>query len=411
MVTKSKTREQVYIPVAIYGNVEALQVGQIPSYVPKKFYADYLEAIDFLLSYKKNAETFKAYRRDVERFSQWCWFFAIKSFKQITREDLENFLQFCRKPPNAWIGKKNVAKFIADGGRLAPNPVWRPYVARVSKLKRSLGEMPKASKYSLSDMGFKMIFTALQRFYKAMVFRDYVAKNIVEQIRQKSHYYKKHQGVAKVRRVSPMQWEVVMEVAEQMAAEEPDKYERTLFVISMLYGMYLRVSELVASTRWTPMMHHFEKDYEDNWWFRTLGKGNKERFIAVSDAVLKSLKRWRGHLGTTTELPTPSDNLPLVCGRVVDKSIGSTRQVRNIIQACFDRAVEQLESEGHDNQAAELKEATVHWLRHTGISDDVKIRPREHVRDDAGHSSSLITDRYIDIDSRERHQSAKNKPM
>jgi hypothetical protein len=53
--------------------------------------------------------------------------------------------------------------------------------------------------------------------------------------------------------------------------------------------------------------------------------------------------------------------------------------------------------------------ATVHWLRHTGISDDVKIRPREHVRDDAGHSSSAITDKYIDIELRERHRSARNK--
>lgn len=55
--------------------------------------------------------------------------------------------------------------------------------------------------------------------------------------------------------------------------------------------------------------------------------------------------------------------------------------------------------------------ATVHWLRHTGISDDVKIRPKEHVRDDAGHSSSAITDRYIDIELRERHKSAKAKPL
>ena len=39
-------------------------------------------------------------------------------------------------------------------------------------------------------------------------------------------------------------------------------------------------------------------------------------------------------------------------------------------------------------------EATVHWLRHTGIFEDVKSRPREHVRDDAGHSSGAITDRY-----------------
>jgi hypothetical protein len=56
-------------------------------------------------------------------------------------------------------------------------------------------------------------------------------------------------------------------------------------------------------------------------------------------------------------------------------------------------------------------DAMVHWLRHTGISDDVKIRPREHVRDDAGHSSSAITDKYIDIELKARHKSAKRKQM
>ena len=60
-------------------------------------------------------------------------------------------------------------------------------------------------------------------------------------------------------------------------------------------------------------------------------------------------------------------------------------------------------------ESEQLKAATVHWLRHTGISDDVKHRPREHVRDDAGHSSSAITDRYIDIELRQRHSTAKNK--
>jgi hypothetical protein len=65
-----------------------------------------------------------------------------------------------------------------------------------------------------------------------------------------------------------------------------------------------------------------------------------------------------------------------------------------------------------DNQqeeAEQLAAVTVHWLRHRGISDDVKIRPREHVRDDAGHSSSSITDKYIDIELHERHNSAKRK--
>src|SRR5260364_397025 len=62
-------------------------------------------------------------------------------------------------------------------------------------------------------------------------------------------------------------------------------------------------------------------------------------------------------------------------------------------------------SDGFQDEAEALSEATVHWLRHTGISEDVKHRPREHVRDDAGHSSSAITDKYIDIELRARHAS------
>jgi hypothetical protein len=55
--------------------------------------------------------------------------------------------------------------------------------------------------------------------------------------------------------------------------------------------------------------------------------------------------------------------------------------------------------------------ATVHWLRHTSISDDVKHRPREHVRDDAGHSSSAITDKYINVEARERHATHKKRAI
>ena len=64
---------------------------------------------------------------------------------------------------------------------------------------------------------------------------------------------------------------------------------------------------------------------------------------------------------------------------------------------------------GENEEANQLGAATVHWLRHTGISEDVKFRPREHVRDDAGHGSSAITDRYIDVQMKERHESARKK--
>ncbi|MFX6819261.1 hypothetical protein ABTH35_20060, partial [Acinetobacter baumannii] len=83
--------------------------------------------------------------------------------------------------------------------------------------------------------------------------------------------------------------------------------------------------------------------------------------------------------------------------------ISSAYQIRKIVQFCFNEAEHLMIKDGFSEEATTLKEATVHWLRHTGISDDVKRRPREHVRDDAGHSSSMITDKYIDVELRARH--------
>ena len=85
--------------------------------------------------------------------------------------------------------------------------------------------------------------------------------------------------------------------------------------------------------------------------------------------------------------------------------------IRNIVQSCFDRAVGNLSEQGLKEDADAMMDATVHWLRHTGISDDVQRRPREHVRDDAEHSSSATTDRYVDIELKERHKSAKRKKI
>ena len=126
--------------------------------------------------------------------------------------------------------------------------------------------------------------------------------------------------------------------------------------------------------------------------------------------MLKALKRWRVYLGLSG-YPTPNDRSPLLPKQIGKGSMSSTRAIRKIVQACFDEAIQQLNNQGLHDEAEILRSATVHWLRHTGISDDVKIRPREHVRDDAGHSSSSITDQYIDVELRERASSAKKKTI
>jgi len=360
---------------------------------------DYTVAREFLFSYRGSEATFNVYRREIERFLHWTWRMKKCSIQEIKRADIENYLAFCQNPLQDWIGEKNVPRFIKKQGERVPNPEWRPFV-----------NAEKNKKYFLSQKALQSIFAVLSSFYNYLIQEDYIAYNPVAQIRQKSKFIRKQQTHAVIRRLSELQWSYVIETAEQMAAQNPLEHERTLFIMTALFAMYLRISELAASKRWIPQMGHFEKDSEDNWWFTTVGKGNKERKISVSDEMLSALKRYRQSLGLSP-LPMLGENIPLIAKSRGSGAITSTRQIRKIVQVCFDQAIFRMQQDNFKEEAEQLKAATVHWLRHTGISEDVKHRPREHVRDDAGHSSSAITDRYIDIELRERAHSAKKKKV
>ncbi len=398
-------------PTALFDTLAKISsvTKSIPE-IAKPYQRDYDYAHEFLYSYRGSEATFNAYRREVERLLQWSWLIAKKPIKTLHRTDIEQFITFCQIPPQSWIGLKNAPRFINKEGLRIPNPDWRPFVVSVSKTAHRRGEQLDRKKYQLSQNALQAIFAILGSFFNYMLQEEYIEVNPVIQIRQKSKFLRKTPKQTFIRRLSELQWSYVIETAEMMAKENPHDHERTLLMMSILYGMYLRISELAANKRWEPQMGHFHKDIDGNWWFKTVGKGNKERIISVSNAVLNALKRYRSYLGLTA-LPSPGETTPLLSKERGRGPITSTRHVRTIVQNCFDHAIERLKSDGFFEEADMMMAATVHWLRHTGISDDVKFRPREHVRDDAGHGSSAITDKYIDIELRERNASAKNKPI
>jgi len=360
---------------------------------------DYQHASEFLYSYRGSPDTFSTYRREIEHFMHWSWLIAGKSLKDNRREDIEAYVEFAHRPPKNWIGDKNVSRFSEKQGTRVLNPDWRPYVLNKP-------EQP----YSLSQSAVQAIFGVLSSFYNYLIQEEYIDMNPVAQIRQKSKFLRKTQFQKPIRRLSELQWSYVLEAAERLADAEPKQHERTLFIMQALFAMYLRISELVETERWTPTMGDFERDLDGNWWFRTVGKGNKERQISVSDAMLSALKRFR-ESRNLSPLPVPGESIPVIHKTRGQGGITSTRQIRGIVQQCFDAAQSKMQKEGFTEEAAQLSAATVHWLRHTGISEDVKHRPREHVRDDAGHGSSAITDRYIDVELSARHASAKKKSI
>lgn len=371
--------------------------------------ADFSAGRSFLLAYKGSEATFNSYRRELEKLLLWCWHVRQISILQLTRLDIEQYLEFCRAPFDSWIGIKNVAKFKSQANTRIANPQWRPFVASLAKTERAMGSQPNFKQYVISDSAMKELLAVLSTFYNFLIQENLIGYNPISQLRQKNRYIKKTQTTSIVRRLSELQWSYVIESAQELAAKDK-AHERTLFIMTCLYAMYLRISELVASARWTPKMRDFYQDSDGNWWFVTIGKGNKQRQISVSDAMLKALERYRASMGLTS-LPTINDVMPLIAKHKGRGPIVSTRQIRSIVQHCFDCAVAKMVTQGLSDEANSLKAATVHWLRHTGISDDIKNRPKEHVRDDAGHSSSAITDKYIDIELRARHASAKTKKI
>jgi len=396
------------LPSPLFDGLQAmLKKEDYQPKLSKAFQQDYQLAKAFLLSYRGSQDTFNSYRRDIERFLQWCFFQANITLKQVKRDEFEAFLAFCQKPPLSWIALMVEERFITKDSEKIPNPKWRPFVAKVSKVETKSGAQANKKNYELSEKAFKALFAIIGSFYNYLIQEEYTLVNPTLLIRQKSKFYKKRKASPPIRRLSELQWGYVIETAEIMAKENPQQ-ARTLFIMNALYGMYLRISELVVNDRWTPTMGDFYRDADGLWWFLTVGKGNKERRISVSPVMLNALKEYRKSL-KLPPLPSPNEKTPLFTAQKSNQPLRNTRYIRKLVQACFDYAGKRLIADNQQEEADQLAAATVHWLRHTGISEDVKIRPREHVRDDAGHSSSAITDKYIDVELRERNNSAKRK--
>jgi site-specific recombinase XerD len=392
-------------PLPIFDQADFLHSHRLPSHLHLEHSQDYAFSVDFLKSYAGRPGTFNSYRREIERFLQWCWYVQKTTLPKLQRQDLEKYIRFCQNPDRDWIGPHKVPRFLKEQEQRIPNPKWRPFVMPYKK-----NDEESSHQFLLSQGAIQEIFAILSTYFNFLIADEYLFINPVALMRQKSKFIQKNQQAAPIRRLSLNQWQTVLDTVEHLASIDPNKHERTRFILHAMYGMYLRISELCASPRWIPTMNDFSKDHHGNWWFTTVGKGNKKRQIAVSEMVLESLKRWRIFLGLSP-LPSPGENQYLIPKIKGFGPIAETVTIRRLIQTCFDLAAQKLKQQQEGEEAQHLEAATVHGLRHTSISEDVKIRPREHVRDDAGHASSATTDRYIDVELTERHQSAKHKKI
>ena len=144
----------ISIPRPIFDDIRHFELQQSPEIT---YVNDFKIAQAFLLAYKGSKDTFKTYRREVERLLQWAWSIENKSITALRRADIEKYLTFCQKPPKRWIGFNRPTRFLTKTDKRLPNPAWRPFVVSQSKARRKKGDETTKDDFSFSHEAMKSL--------------------------------------------------------------------------------------------------------------------------------------------------------------------------------------------------------------------------------------------------------------
>ena len=380
-------------------------------------------ASDWLFEQKHNENNYKTYRSELTTFLHWCFDVVSMSPIDVTRKDMSRYVDYCQTPPIALIGYFNVPQFRLDKlcDERVPNAQWRPFVG-----KKHLGQVQP---YVLSDNALKTKMAILSSFYSYLTSEEYCERNPAQiwlnhsRFSANRSYQRQNHEDENNLAFTELQWSYVMSTVTAQAEEFPELHQRSLFLISLIYSCYLRISDVSARAGYSPVMNQFKHNQQTGIWsfHIPLSKGGKKRNVAISKALLEALVKYRQFLGLT-DYPGPNENRPLfvrhkAAGRGRDVGILNAnlgiRHVRDEIQSIINLAAERIETDGFTQDGAQMRKLTAHNIRHTGITHDINInrRPLSHVQADAGHESIDTTSQYLHTSQVERHESAFNKPI
>ncbi|MGP5371094.1 tyrosine-type recombinase/integrase [Pseudomonas helleri] len=366
----------------------------------------------FLRSYSNVEATFVSYRTHAERLLLWALLIRRKPLMELRRADAEAYLAFCMSPPTDWFGPVTRSRFLIVAPdkdlQLCPNPHWHPFSVKTGS--REPDTAAGDASYQPSRGSISQAFSVCSSLYEYALDECLSSVNPFRAIKQKSRFKASRVMEQTGRALTPLQWDYALTTAEKMAETNPERHERTLFIAATLFSMYLRVSDVCGRINWQPTMGSFKADHDGNWWFHLVGKGDKAAKVAVRPEYIdRYLKRYRRFMGLS-ELPRPNEQTPLIATLNGRPGL-STRMVQSIVQELFDRAVDEMKSEGRQpGEIESLQLASTHWLRHTAATLDAPWRDPKDLQMDLRHNN-LATTQDIYYSSYEEKRSYSLKKL
>ena len=346
---------------------------------------DDVEAVEsWLTEYEKgdySRQTLASARKESMRLVLWAAIEREKPLSDLTRDDMVAYRSFLMDPQPAhrWQGPKHPRS----------HDEWRPFEGPLS---------PNSARQAL---------VVLNGLFVYLMDSAYIRGNpMARMLRHNRSATQKQKG--RDTYLTPSMWQAVTNYIDTWPVTTPYQvylYERARFLLLILISTGARLSDIR-----THQMGDFiclkNSDGTHGWWWRMLGKGSKQADIPVPIKTMKALGRWRTHLKLPAR-PEQNEARPLIApfGKLDAKSVGQTTLYRVIIEA-FRNTADRIESSAPED-AAKLRQASPHWLRHTAISRLNQFLSNSAVRDLARHSDIKTTSRYIHTEDAELFHSVQ----
>ena len=320
----------------------------------------------------EGSHTWRAYRKEAERFLLWAVMQRRKPLSSLDGDDCVAYRDFMAAPGSEWMGPRNAQRWSA---------AWRPFEG------------------ALSVRSQLVALTIVRSLCEWLVRRHYLDSNPWDDVPARPDA----PSMPQLRALSQKQWDLVQGwLDDEMRRAPSPALHRLKFILAFAYMSGMRLAEL-ASAKLGWLRHEQLDDGEWAWSIMVLGKRNKWREVPLPDPAMAALRESLAQRGLDPDPLANDPELPLISQLSLDAPLSAAR-IYDILVDGFDRCSRQVWAQ--DKRAAErIREASTHWLRHTyGAHSAARGVPQDVLQANLGHESLATTSIYVRAEKARKHR-------
>lgn len=314
-----------------------------------------------------NANTWRAYRKEAERFLLWALLERRKPLSSIDGADCMEYRRFLAQPGPMWIGPKSAQRWSEH---------WRPFEGPLAPRSRRAAEV--------IVMSMCAWLTRVR----------YLDSNPWDMLPRSSRAL----PPGELRSLSDRQWERVEAWLDTQPPTPATLRLQLMFHLALATGM--REAEMAAARAgWLRL--DLDEEGMPAWNLRVTGKGGRQRDVPLTRRLVQHLIdhfRRQGLLSTPQPQPNALFDLdpatPLLSALADPMRPMAPARVYELMKAALRRCAD--DTQPDDALAAErIRRASPHWMRHTHGRKFVEAGgDRGVLRQNLGHASDATTAIY-----------------